>query len=82
MNSMTSKDVHMRLNHFTLQLSDLLIFSVNDFIGVSHDSVDHFKLLEDVIIDVLRKHQKLPITCSHKQYSTKETRLLAPDEGS
>ncbi|KAK7127090.1 hypothetical protein R3I94_018317 [Phoxinus phoxinus] len=45
----TSGDVQKWLNHFTLQLSDVLIFSVKDLSGVSHDGVDDFKLLEDVI---------------------------------
>ncbi|XP_051746116.1 interferon-induced very large GTPase 1-like [Ctenopharyngodon idella] len=44
-----SGDVQNWLNHFTLQLSDVLIFSVKDLSGVSHDGVDDFKLLEDVI---------------------------------
>ncbi|XP_059424786.1 interferon-induced very large GTPase 1-like [Carassius carassius] len=45
----TNGDVQKWLNHFTLQLSDLLIFSVKDLSGVSHEGVDDFKLLEDVI---------------------------------
>ncbi|KAK9967758.1 hypothetical protein ABG768_002131 [Culter alburnus] len=45
----TSGDVQKWLDHFTLQLSDVLIFSVKDLSGVSHDGVDDFDLLEDVI---------------------------------
>ncbi|XP_077083034.1 interferon-induced very large GTPase 1-like [Siphateles boraxobius] len=47
--STTSGDVQKWLDHFTLQLSDVLIFSVKDLSGVSHDGVDDFNLLEDVI---------------------------------
>ncbi|XP_059425946.1 interferon-induced very large GTPase 1-like [Carassius carassius] len=47
--NMSSGDVQEWPNHFTLQLSDLLIFSVKDLSGVSHDSVDNFNLLEEVI---------------------------------
>uniref|UniRef100_A0A8C2ANA9 VLIG-type G domain-containing protein n=1 Tax=Cyprinus carpio TaxID=7962 RepID=A0A8C2ANA9_CYPCA len=49
----TTGDVQKWLNHFTLQLSDVLIFSVKDLIGVSHDGVDDFNLLEDVISEEL-----------------------------
>ncbi|XDV22035.1 hypothetical protein PO909_027008 [Leuciscus waleckii] len=49
----TSGDVQKWLNHFTLQLSDVLIFSVKDLSGVSHDGVDDFNLLEDVISEEL-----------------------------
>ncbi|XP_058617127.1 interferon-induced very large GTPase 1-like [Onychostoma macrolepis] len=49
----TSGDVQKWLKHFTLQLSDVLIFSVKDFNGVSHDGVDDFNLLEDVISEEL-----------------------------
>ncbi|KAI2650254.1 Interferon-induced very large GTPase 1 [Labeo rohita] len=45
----TSGDVQKWLENFTLQLSDVLIFSVKDFSGVSHEGVDDFSLLEDVI---------------------------------
>ncbi|ROI83694.1 Interferon-induced very large GTPase 1, partial [Anabarilius grahami] len=45
----TSGDVKKWLDHFTLQLSDVLIFSVKDLSGVSHDGVDDFNLLEDVM---------------------------------
>ncbi|XP_073712813.1 interferon-induced very large GTPase 1-like [Misgurnus anguillicaudatus] len=44
-----SGDVDLWLKFFTQKLSDVLIFSVKDFSGVSHDDVDDFKLLEDVI---------------------------------
>ncbi len=44
-----SGDVGSWLKHFTQQLSDVLIFSEQDFSGVKHDDVDDFKLLEDVI---------------------------------
>ncbi|CAM4654461.1 unnamed protein product [Leuciscus chuanchicus] len=47
--STTRGDVQKWLDYFTLQLSDVLIFSVKDLRGVSHDGVDDFKLLEDVI---------------------------------
>ncbi|KAF4097910.1 interferon-induced very large GTPase 1-like [Onychostoma macrolepis] len=49
----TSGDVQKWLDNFTLQLSDLLIFSVKDFSGVSHEGVDDFNLLEDVISKLL-----------------------------
>ncbi|XP_073700333.1 interferon-induced very large GTPase 1-like [Garra rufa] len=49
----TSGDVQKWLNHFTLQLSDVLIFSAKDLSGLSHDGVDNFKLLEDVISEEL-----------------------------
>ncbi|KAA0706247.1 GTPase 1 Interferon-induced very large [Triplophysa tibetana] len=42
-------NVDVWLRFFTLKLSDVLIFSVKDFSGVTHDDVDDFKLLEDVI---------------------------------
>ncbi len=42
-------DVGLWLKSFTQQLSDELIFSEKDLSGVSHDDVDDFKLLEDVI---------------------------------
>ncbi len=45
----TNGDVQKWLNDFTEQLSDVLIFSVKDFSGVSHDSVNDFSLLEEVI---------------------------------
>ncbi|KAL0159721.1 hypothetical protein M9458_043446, partial [Cirrhinus mrigala] len=45
----TNGDVQKWLNHFTQQLSNVLIFSVKDLNGVSHDSVNDFSLLEDVI---------------------------------
>uniref|UniRef100_A0A672MGS0 Zmp:0000000606 n=1 Tax=Sinocyclocheilus grahami TaxID=75366 RepID=A0A672MGS0_SINGR len=45
----TSKDVQKWLEIFALQLSDVLIFSVKDLSGVSHEGVDDFNLLEDVI---------------------------------
>ncbi|KAL0159717.1 hypothetical protein M9458_043442 [Cirrhinus mrigala] len=51
--TMTSGDVQTWLNNFTLQLSDVLIFSVKDLSGVSHEGVDDFKLLEDVISKLL-----------------------------
>ncbi|XP_051988732.1 interferon-induced very large GTPase 1-like [Xyrauchen texanus] len=44
-----SGDVDLWLTCFTQLLSDVLIFSVKDFSGVSPDDVDDFKLLEDVI---------------------------------
>ncbi|XP_073699814.1 interferon-induced very large GTPase 1-like [Garra rufa] len=49
----TSGDVQKWLNDFTLQLSDVLIFSVKVFSGVSHEGIDDFKLLEDVISKLL-----------------------------
>ncbi len=49
----TSGDVQKWLNHFTRQLSDVLIFSAKDLSGLSHDGVDNFKLLEDVISEEL-----------------------------
>ncbi|XP_052446836.1 interferon-induced very large GTPase 1-like [Carassius gibelio] len=49
----TSGDVQKWLENFTLQLSDLLIFSVKDLSGVSHEGVDDFNLLEDVISKLL-----------------------------
>ncbi|XP_067272351.1 interferon-induced very large GTPase 1 [Pseudorasbora parva] len=49
----TSGNVQKWLDHFTLQLSDVLIFSVKDLSGVSHDGVDDFNLLEDVISEEL-----------------------------
>ncbi|XP_021329209.3 interferon-induced very large GTPase 1 [Danio rerio] len=45
----TTKDVQKWLDDFTEQLSDVLIFSVKNFSGVSHDGVDDFNLLKDVI---------------------------------
>ncbi|KAA0708883.1 GTPase 1 Interferon-induced very large [Triplophysa tibetana] len=44
-----SEDIHEWLNFFTQKLSDVLVFSVKDFIGVKHDDVGDFKLLEEVI---------------------------------
>ncbi|XP_016150708.1 interferon-induced very large GTPase 1-like [Sinocyclocheilus grahami] len=49
----TSGDVQKWLDNFALQLSDLLIFSVKDLNGVSHDGVDDFNLLEDVMSEEL-----------------------------
>ncbi|XP_016345159.1 interferon-induced very large GTPase 1-like isoform X2 [Sinocyclocheilus anshuiensis] len=49
----TSGDVQKWLDNFTLQLSDVLIFSVKDLSGVSHEGVDDFNLLEDVISKLL-----------------------------
>jgi len=49
----TSGDVQKWLNYFTLQLSDVLIFSVKDLSGVSQDGVDDFNLLEVVISEEL-----------------------------
>ncbi|XP_065136786.1 interferon-induced very large GTPase 1-like isoform X1 [Paramisgurnus dabryanus] len=46
-------DVDLWLTFFTQKLSDVLIFSLKDFSGVSHDDVDDFKLLEDVIREEL-----------------------------
>ncbi|XP_051571446.1 interferon-induced very large GTPase 1-like [Myxocyprinus asiaticus] len=43
-----SADVDLWLKCFTQKLSDVLIFSIKDFSGVSRDDVD-IKLLEDVI---------------------------------
>ncbi|KAL0159708.1 hypothetical protein M9458_043433, partial [Cirrhinus mrigala] len=45
----TSGDVQKWLNDFTQQLSDVLIFSVKDLSEESHDNVNDFSLLEDVI---------------------------------
>ncbi|KAL0159703.1 hypothetical protein M9458_043428, partial [Cirrhinus mrigala] len=47
--STTSGDVQKWLENFTQQLSDVLIFSVKDLNGVSHEGVDDFHLLEEVI---------------------------------
>ncbi|XP_016383514.1 interferon-induced very large GTPase 1-like [Sinocyclocheilus rhinocerous] len=49
----TSGDVQKWLNDFARQLSDVLIFSVKDLSGVSHEGVDDFNLLEDVIRKLL-----------------------------
>ncbi|XP_016300837.1 interferon-induced very large GTPase 1-like [Sinocyclocheilus anshuiensis] len=49
----TSGDVQKWLNDFTQQLSDVLIFSGKDLSGVSHEGVDDFNLLEDVISKLL-----------------------------
>ncbi|XP_016150706.1 interferon-induced very large GTPase 1-like [Sinocyclocheilus grahami] len=49
----TSGDVQKWLDNFALQLSDVLIFSVKDLSGVSHEGVDDFNLLEDVISKLL-----------------------------
>uniref|UniRef100_A0A8C1BQ27 VLIG-type G domain-containing protein n=1 Tax=Cyprinus carpio carpio TaxID=630221 RepID=A0A8C1BQ27_CYPCA len=49
----TGGDVQKWLNDFARQLSDVLIFSVKDLSGVSHEGVDNFKLLEDVISKLL-----------------------------
>ncbi|XP_051766896.1 interferon-induced very large GTPase 1-like [Ctenopharyngodon idella] len=57
----TSRDVQKWLDHFTLQLSDVLIFSVKDLSGLSHDGVDDFDLLEDVI------HEELSSVLSEMQ---------------
>ncbi|XP_051988825.1 LOW QUALITY PROTEIN: interferon-induced very large GTPase 1-like [Xyrauchen texanus] len=48
-----SGDVDLWLKCFTQKLSDVLIFSVKDFSGVSRDDVDDFKLLEDVMTEEL-----------------------------
>ncbi|XP_067303210.1 interferon-induced very large GTPase 1-like [Pseudorasbora parva] len=40
------------LCHFTQQLSDVLVFSLNDFTGVNHDDVE-VSFLEDVIMNEL-----------------------------
>ncbi|KAK7132776.1 hypothetical protein R3I93_019115 [Phoxinus phoxinus] len=44
----TNGDADIWLHHFTLQLSDVLVFSVSDLTGVSHDDVD-VSFLDDVI---------------------------------
>ncbi|XP_059399914.1 interferon-induced very large GTPase 1-like isoform X1 [Carassius carassius] len=49
----TGGDVQKWLNDFARQLSDVLIFSVKDLSGVSHEGVDDFNLLEDVISKLL-----------------------------
>ncbi|XP_016387820.1 interferon-induced very large GTPase 1-like [Sinocyclocheilus rhinocerous] len=49
----TSGDVQKWLDNFTQQLSDVLIFSVKELSGVSHEGVDDFNLLEDVISKLL-----------------------------
>ncbi|ROL29832.1 Interferon-induced very large GTPase 1 [Anabarilius grahami] len=41
-------DAYMWLLHFTLKLSDVLVFSVNDLTGVNHDDVE-VSFLEEVI---------------------------------
>ncbi|XP_048055842.1 interferon-induced very large GTPase 1-like isoform X2 [Megalobrama amblycephala] len=51
-------DVGLWLKSFTEQLSDELIFSEKDLSGVSHDDVDDFNLLEDVL------RQELPVVIS------------------
>ncbi|KAK7129386.1 hypothetical protein R3I94_017559 [Phoxinus phoxinus] len=48
----TNGDAHLWLIHFTLQLSDVLVFSVRDLIGVRHDDVN-VRYLEDVIREEL-----------------------------
>ncbi|XP_021329208.2 interferon-induced very large GTPase 1 isoform X1 [Danio rerio] len=49
----TGADVPKWLDVITEQLSDMLILSVKDFSGVSHDGVDDLNLLEDVISKLL-----------------------------
>ncbi|XP_026112155.1 interferon-induced very large GTPase 1 [Carassius auratus] len=44
-----SGNVDLWLKTFTQQLSDVLIFSKKDLIGVKHDDVDDFNLLKEVI---------------------------------
>ncbi|ROK30196.1 Interferon-induced very large GTPase 1 [Anabarilius grahami] len=51
-------DVGLWLKNFTQKLSDELIFSEKDLIGVKRDDIDDFNLLEDVI------RQKLPAIIS------------------
>ncbi|XP_065133754.1 interferon-induced very large GTPase 1-like [Paramisgurnus dabryanus] len=61
-----SGDVNLWLMFFTYKLSDVLIFSMNDFSGVKHDDVDDFKLLEDVI----RTELKSIISDISREFST------------
>ncbi|XP_073688684.1 interferon-induced very large GTPase 1-like [Garra rufa] len=60
-------DVGLWLKSFTKQLSDELIFSEKDLIGVKQDDIDDFLLLEDVI------RQELPAIISGitKRFNTK-----------
>ncbi|XP_058624754.1 interferon-induced very large GTPase 1-like [Onychostoma macrolepis] len=44
-----NRDVGLWLKSFTQQISDELIFSEKDIIGLKHDDVDDFELLEDVM---------------------------------
>uniref|UniRef100_A0A8C1R454 VLIG-type G domain-containing protein n=1 Tax=Cyprinus carpio TaxID=7962 RepID=A0A8C1R454_CYPCA len=44
-----SGNVDLWLKTFTQQLSDVLIFSKKDLIGVKHDDVDDFNLLKEVL---------------------------------
>ncbi|XP_051988808.1 interferon-induced very large GTPase 1-like [Xyrauchen texanus] len=61
-----SGNVDLWLKCFTQKLSDVLIFSVKDFSGVSHDGVDDFKLLEDV----MRKELPPVISDISSEFST------------
>ncbi|XP_051988823.1 interferon-induced very large GTPase 1-like [Xyrauchen texanus] len=61
-----SGDVDLWLKCFTQKLSDVLIFSVKDFSGVSRDDVDDFKLLEDV----MRKELPSVISDISSKFST------------
>ncbi|CAM4675332.1 unnamed protein product [Leuciscus chuanchicus] len=48
----TNGDAHLWLCHFTLQLSNVLVLSLNDLTGVNQDDVD-VSFLEDVIMKEL-----------------------------
>ncbi|XP_039530367.1 interferon-induced very large GTPase 1-like [Pimephales promelas] len=48
----TNGEAHQWLDHFTQQLSDVLVLSLNDFTGLNHDDVD-VSFLDDVIREEL-----------------------------
>ncbi|CAM4675458.1 unnamed protein product [Leuciscus chuanchicus] len=73
-------DADLWLSHFTLQLSDELVFSVRDLTGVNHDDIE-VSFLEEVI------REELPSIISdiHSKFSTKTfpvklEHIYRPDE--
>ncbi|XP_073688713.1 interferon-induced very large GTPase 1-like [Garra rufa] len=69
-----SGDVGLWLKIFTKQLSDELIFSEKDLIGVKHDDIDDFLLLEDairqelpaIISDITKRFNTFPVKLDYK----------------
>ncbi|XP_051987851.1 interferon-induced very large GTPase 1-like isoform X2 [Xyrauchen texanus] len=76
-----SGDVDLWLKCFTQKLSDVLIFSVKDFSGVSYDDVDDFNLLEDVIRKELPSVMSdISSICSTETFPGKLENKDRPDE--
>ncbi|KAK7132774.1 hypothetical protein R3I93_019114 [Phoxinus phoxinus] len=76
----TNGDADLWLHHFTLQLSDVLVFSVSDLTGVRHDDVD-VSFLEDVIKKELPSIMSdIRSTFSTETFSVKLDHTDRPDE--